>query len=91
MKKEFSVHQTLALKAFPLRNKDYTVIEIFIAVYGPEDFSRVVNSCFSINRYMQQRLAPTFSNINKKLKARGNNHRIVPGKLKRTYRYSTKG
>lgn len=76
--KPLSKHQANVLCAFTKNNKDIDIAVIYTRVYGdPGEMTA---------REMQQKLAPTFSEINKKLKGR-----IEPGETKRTYRYNTTG
>lgn len=76
-----SDHQQRVLDAFKVKDKDVAIGFIFKAVYGHE---------LKTVRPMQQRLGPTFKEINKKLrKAKGTYYVIEPGNTKRTYRLST--
>lgn len=77
--KELSQHQNRVLKAFDAKNKDIDIAVLYTRVYGDPGHMSA--------REMQQKMAPTFSAINDKLK-RG---RIEPGDTKRTYRYNTVG
>lgn len=80
MKKELSPHQTKVLDAFTPNDTDIYIHTLYNRVYGINNENRTV-------RYCQQKLAPTFLAINKKLEV----GRIVPGKLKQTYRLDTTG
>lgn len=74
--RKLSAHQQKIVDALRPQNKDVSIVAIYAHVYGCQPGLDV--------RKMQQKLAPTFAAINKKL------HRgqIVPGELKQTYRYS---
>lgn len=78
-KKPLSDHQVNVLAAFEMNDKDYDIAVLYTRVYGdPGDMTA---------RQMQQKLAPTFSAINDKMKK----GRIEPGEKKRTYRYNSSG
>lgn len=77
--KPLSKHQADVLVAFEQDNTDYDIAVIYTRVYGdPGEMTA---------RDMQQKLAPIFSTINKKM-AHGF---IEPGIVKRTYRFTSKG
>lgn len=77
---KLSVHQKKVLDAFHRKNTDIDIVILFMRVY---DYPATKQ--WPSVRSMQQKLAPSFAEINKKLK-RG---RVEPGQIKRTYRYST--
>lgn len=82
---ELTYHQTRVLQAFRKENTDYDIAELFYRVYSYTMYDE--NTGVRAYRIMQQKIAPTFKTINRKIKG----GRIVPGKLKRTYRLDTKG
>jgi hypothetical protein len=72
-------HQQKVRDAFDKKDTDIDIAVLYTRVYGdPGHLSA---------RDMQMKLAPTFAAINDKL-LRG---RIVPGDVKRTYRFSVRG
>mgnify|MGYP000039898570 CR=1 FL=1 len=75
--KHFSEHQQNVLEAFDVMNMDVDIMVIYTRVYG--DPGQLTT------RECQQKLAPTFAEINRK----SNDIFIEPGDLKRTYRCST--
>lgn len=76
-----SDHQQRVLDAFKVKDKDVEIRTVFKLVYGFE---------LRTTRAMQQKLGPTFKEINKKLfKEKGTYLLIEPGNTKRTYRLST--
>lgn len=77
--KKLSDFQNRVLKAFDAKNKDIDIAVLYVRVYGDPGHMSA--------RAMQQKLAPTFSAINDKLKKGC----IEPGEMKRTYRYNTVG
>lgn len=79
MNKKLSRHQESVLTAFDLADKDIDIAVLYTRVYGDPGHMTA--------REMQQKLAPTFSAINKKL----DGSRIEPGEIKRTYRRTTIG
>lgn len=83
MSKKLSVHQARVYFSFSRKNKDTDIEEIYAKVYGISELNRKGTTI----RIMQQKLAPTFAAINKKIAP----HSIVPGLLKRTYRLNTRG
>lgn len=80
---KFTEHQQKVLDSLKPRNKDIPISKIFLAVYGIAAWREKGITI----RDMQQKLAPTFAEINSKLKEP---HIIKPGFFKQTYRYSTK-
>jgi len=73
-------HQEEVLNAVLPLDTDKPIRDIYMTVYGdPSDNMSVRN--------MQQKLAPTFKAINEKI----SNVKIIPGKLKQTYRVIRKG
>lgn len=78
-KKPLSAHQSNVLSAFDRKDKDYDIAVLYTRVYGDPGHMTA--------REMQQKLAPTFSEINRKL-VKGI---IEPGETKRTYRINTTG
>jgi hypothetical protein len=82
MKKELSAHQQKVLAAFTRKDTDIDIVVLYMRVY---DFPKHYPSV----REMQQKLAPTFKQINDKLYAdKGAYLLIEPGNIKRTYRLS---
>lgn len=82
-KKPLSAHQKKVLAAFENKDQDISISRIYMLVYGHDEWQKKGTTV----RIMQQKLAPTFSEINKKLiKAR-----IEPGDIKRTYKLNTSG
>lgn len=76
-----TTHQYNVYKAFTKADTDIGIAVIYDRVYDDP------TSSDKTAREMQQKLAPTFAAINKKMKGA----RIEPGKTKRTYRLNTKG
>lgn len=79
-------HQKRVMAKFHKPNTDVSILEIYLHVYEGRASSRVRSS-----RGMQMRLAPTFAAINAKLfdPDKDFSPKIIPGKLKRTYRLQT--
>lgn len=75
-----SPHQKKVFDAFIDTDCDVLIITLYRRVYGK------VKPLSSV-RSLQQRMAPTFSAINDKIRPA----RIEPGYLKKTYRLNTKG
>lgn len=80
---KLSNHQETVLAAFDKKNADISISLLFMRVYGHDEWQRKGNT----NRTMQQKLAPTFKEINNKIK----HGRIEVGFTKGTYRLNTKG
>lgn len=76
---KLSPHQKKVLAAFDTPGRDIGIVILYVRVYGAIPTGMQT-------RQMQQKLAPTFHAINVKLKT----GKILPGQLKRTYRYSSK-
>jgi len=75
--KELSQHQQKVLDAFDKNDTDIDIATLYTRVYGdPGHLSA---------REMQQKLGPTFKAINEKM----DRPRLVPGEIKRTYRYDS--
>lgn len=74
---KLSEHQERVRSAMFPQNKDVPIDDIFRAVYGVAAARKVTI------REMQQKLAPTFAAINKKL----HKAKIEPGLIKQTYCY----
>lgn len=80
-----SDHQQRVLDAFVKKDTDIPIGNIYMKVYGHAEWSKA-----GTVRRMQQKLGPTFKEINKKLfKEKGTYLLIEPGNTKRTYRLST--
>jgi hypothetical protein len=77
--KPLSDHQAKVLAAFEDQDRDFDIAVLYTRVYGDPGALTA--------REMQQKLAPIFSEINRKL-CSGN---IEPGEKKRTYRLNTAG
>lgn len=82
-KKELSEHQKNVLAAFEDKDKDISISRIYMLAYGHDEWQKKGTTI----RVMQQKLAPTFKEINKKLVGM----KIEPGDVKRTYRLNTIG
>ena len=81
--KELSDHQKRVLAAFEEKDKDIPISRIYLLVYGHEEWQKKGTTV----RVMQQKLAPTFKEINNKLLSA----KIGPGEVKRTYRLNILG
>lgn len=73
----FTEHQRMVVEAFDMKNRDIDIVVLYTRVYG-DPGQLTAREC-------QQKLAPTFAEINKRSLV----IHIEPGDLKRTYRCST--
>lgn len=80
MTTNFSPHQNKVLMAFKEIDTDIPIRLIYLSVYKQEPYT---------NRAAQMKLAPTFHAMNKKWERDNFPERILPGKLKQTYRLDT--
>ena len=76
------VEQSL-LRKLRARRSDVAIRVLFCAAFGVD-----YRDAPTLSRNMQQRLGPYISDLNRKLEQAGGGERVVPGRLKRTYRLS---